>query len=213
VAAALRPPSAARLEFLGPLGGSRLVVATDGGRATAFRPAERQFDTAEGTPASMERLLGLPLDGERLVALLSGSPRCATVNAPAGAPWGGARRPGAGGTGSRPAGDLVFTADGEAPDAPPAGAVLRDREGGAIIARVEYADRPTLPGGCWPRGIRVRLPAQEVTLSLTALDGPAAARLADDLFAPPIPDGFEQRPIFGGPGDPALFGMEGSTGR
>src|SRR4030095_16720919 len=86
LAAALRPPGSARLEFLGPLGGPRLIVPTDGRPATAVLPAARpappvspgggQSDVAPARPASMRRLLALPIDGERLIALLSGKPPC-----------------------------------------------------------------------------------------------------------------------------------------
>lgn len=212
MAAALRPPASARLEFLGPVGGIRLVVATDGENATAILPPERQFDIAAGTPPSMQRLLGLPLDGSRLIALLSGAPMCPPESI----------RPG---TASRPPfpegrglvvtctpGDIVFSGVGGEPGQPLRTAALSDGGSGAIIAEVEYGDLLAGPDGPWPRDIRVKLPSTDVTIALTILDGPAAARLADTLFAPIIPDGFEHRPIFAQAGDPALYGVGHDTG-
>ena len=213
MAAALRPPSRARLEFLGPIGGPRLVLATDGQRATAIRPQERQFDITAGTPGSMKRLLGLPLDGARLIALLSGAPLCRAPGPSDEEASGTPVHHGPTEPVACPAGDVVVTeALGEGDEAL-RGAILRDAGTGAIIAEVEYGDRLPVPGGRWPRDIRVSLPPAEVTITLKALDGPAKARLQDELFAPVVPDGFEQRPLFGQADDPALYGAGDSWGR
>jgi hypothetical protein len=213
MAAALRPPSQARLEFLGPIGGPRLVLATDGQRATAVRPQERQFDITPGTPGAMKRLLGLPLDGERLIALLSGAPLCRAPGPSGDEALGTPARRGPPEPVACPAGDVVVTdALGEGDEAL-RGAILRDAGTGAIIAEVEYGDRLPVPGGRWPRDIRVSLPTAEVTISLKALDGPAKARLPDELFAPSVPEGFVQRPLFGQAEDPALYGTGDPWGR
>ena len=210
MAAALRPPSEARLEFLGPVGGPRLVVATDGAQATAILPAERRYDLTRATPDAMHHLLGLPLDGARLIALLSGVPLC-PLPAAAGAPstpatdlrWDAACA----------AGDIRFSGVFEAAGEPLREAVLSDAVSGAILAKVEYGDRFALPGGGWPRDIRMTLPSADVTITLTALEAPLAARLPDDLFAPSIPESFERSAIFGRPEDPALFGAADSGGQ
>lgn len=212
MAAALRPPAAARLEFLGPVGGTRLLVATDGERATAILPSERQFDIAPGTPASMDRLLGLPLDGERLIALLSGAPMCRPERVRRSAAQGPTPTTGGGELVACPPGDIGFSGVGGEPGGPLRSAALSDGGSGAIIAEVEYDDILAGPGGRWPRDIRLKLPLTDVAIKFTILDGPVAARLADDLFAPIIPDGFEHRPIFAGAGDPALYGAGHDTG-
>lgn len=198
MAAALRPPAQARLEFLGPVGGPRLVVATDGAQATAILPAERRYDLTPATPDAMHHLLGLPLDGARLIALLSGVPLCTLPAAPgvAAGAW----------EATCPAGDIRFSGVAEGPGGPLLEAVLFDSRSGAILAKLEYGDRFALPGGRWPRDIRMNLPKENVAISLRALEGPLAASLSDDLFAPSIPESFERRAIFGRPEDPALFG-------
>jgi hypothetical protein len=168
-------------------------------------PAERRYDLTPATPDAMHHLLGLPLDGARLIALLSGVPLCSPPAGPGAAsestPATDLQR-----EATCPAGDIRFLGIAEAPGGPLREAVLFDARSGAILAKVEYGDRFALPGGRWPRDIRMSLPSENVAISLRAIEGPLTANLTDDLFAPSIPERFERRPIFGRPEDPALFG-------
>lgn len=78
LAVAYRPPDRLRLEALGPAGGTRLVIATDGREATALLPGDRRYDRAAATPEGLERWTGLPLGAADLGALLQGKPPCGT---------------------------------------------------------------------------------------------------------------------------------------
>jgi hypothetical protein len=91
VAAAVRPPDHLRLEILGPLGGPRLVIATDGREAIAIDPTGRRYDRAAATAESLARITGLPLDAAGLVAALQGRVTCAPGATPADATPGRAR--------------------------------------------------------------------------------------------------------------------------
>jgi hypothetical protein len=89
VAAAVRPPDHLRLEILGPLGGPRLLLATDGREAIAIDPTGRRYDRAEATAEALGRITGLPLDPAGLVAALQGRVVCAPGVSAAGTAPGG----------------------------------------------------------------------------------------------------------------------------
>jgi hypothetical protein len=81
VAAAVRPPDHLRLEFFGPIGGARLVLAMDGWEAYALLPRQRLFDRARASPRALARLTGLKFESAALVALLRGQAPCAGTGA------------------------------------------------------------------------------------------------------------------------------------
>lgn len=76
-----------RLELLGPMGGPRVIIVSDGAMLQAVFPPQRVFARAEATPENMDVLLGLPLYPEQLLGLLMASP-------PADTAWRGTPRPG-----------------------------------------------------------------------------------------------------------------------
>src|SRR5882724_6196053 len=76
MAAALLPPERLRLEFFGPVGGARLIVAVDGADLLAIIPGERRYDAAPASAETLDRILGLPLNAAQVIALLSGRPMC-----------------------------------------------------------------------------------------------------------------------------------------
>lgn len=78
LAIAFRPPDRLRLEALGPAGGTRLVIATDGREATALLPGDRRYDRAPATADGLLRWTGLPLGAADLGALLQGKSPCGT---------------------------------------------------------------------------------------------------------------------------------------
>jgi hypothetical protein len=90
MAAAVQPPDHLRLEFFGPMGGARLLLATDGSEAYALLPRQRLFDRARASPRTLARLTGLRFEAAGLVALLRGQAPCAgTGDAPLPAGQGG----------------------------------------------------------------------------------------------------------------------------
>ncbi len=76
LAVAFRPPDRWRLEALGPAGGTRLVIATDGAEAIALLVGDRRYDRAPATAGGLSRWTGLPLGAADLGALLQGLPPC-----------------------------------------------------------------------------------------------------------------------------------------
>ena len=221
LAAALRPPGSARLEFLGPLGGPRLIVTTDGRHATAVLPSERQYDVAADRPASMRRLLGLPIDGERLIALLSGKPPCEPERAgsQAEAQGAGARLEDAGthdesGLFSCDQDGIRFAGRRALPDGLMRRVALLDLKDGAVVAEIDY-EAASAPGADapWPRALDIDLKESRTRIHLEILEGPAKGPLADDLFAPDLPEDFARRAIFAAPGDPAFYAPAGGGAR
>ncbi|HKQ98995.1 MAG TPA: hypothetical protein VJV75_14060, partial [Candidatus Polarisedimenticolia bacterium] len=143
LAVAFRPPDRLRLEALGPAGGTRLVIATDGAEAVALLVSDRRFDRAPATPEGLARWTGLPLGATDLGALLQGKPPCGTS--------------------------------------------VRDTGAGASIdLRCEIGS-----GERWAGRVSAGSPDAEPRLVLTRSGDPVPARLADALFAPEIPPGFE----------------------
>ena len=62
-----------RLEVLGPVGGPRAIIASEGLTLQVVFPPQRVFARGLATPAGMEVLLGLPVRPGRFLALLTGS--------------------------------------------------------------------------------------------------------------------------------------------
>jgi hypothetical protein len=141
LAVAFRPPDRLRLEALGPAGGTRLVIATDGAGATALLVADRRFDRAPATAEGMARWTGLPLGPADLGAILQGKPPCG-------------------------------------------GAVIGNAPGAAPCAIRCLADPPEP----WSRSIDATGARR---IELVRVGEAAPARLADSLFAPEVPAGFE----------------------
>jgi hypothetical protein len=75
----------------------------------------------------------------------------------------------------------------------------RDAPITCVVGNVRYSvDR-----GAWPEHIEISMARPPRSIRLHRVDGPAPAHLADDLFAPPVPEGFDRRDLFGehGPAD------------
>jgi len=209
VAVALLPPDRLRLEFFGPVGGPRLILASDGTTVRILRPADRAFDSAEATVSSMDRLLGLPLDGRQILALLKARPMCDPevtehqVMTKAAATFG---RTLAWYEVTCPPDDIRYEARCE-----DRGGILRQatvREGisGAMILQVEYGDHEEGLGPRWPRRIRLRMERARATVTLSALEGPEAGDVPEEIFSPPVPEGFERRSLFVSLAAPGLLG-------
>lgn len=216
VAVALQPPDRLRLELLGPVGTPRAVLCMAGARALVFLPAERAYDRGEAGPGKPGSILGLPLDAARLIALLTGRPMCAAeaaghlVKTRAAAALG---RTVAWYEVTCPPGEIRYRARAQ-----DRGGVLREatiREGisGAMILGVEYDGHEEGPGPRWPRRIRLRQHRESTTLTLTALEGPWAGDLPEGMFAPPVPEGFEERPIAFSFSAPGPVGSSAEGGR
>jgi hypothetical protein len=216
LAVALLPPARFRLEFFGPAGGPRLIIASDGTDLTALLPGDRTYDREDPGPAAMDRLVGLPLDGGQFVSLLTGRPMCQPevtehqVMTKAAATFG---RTLSWYEATCPPGEVRYQARSE-----DRGGVLRQatvREGisGAIILEVEYGDHEEGLGPRWPRRIQLKLAREHATVLLAALEGPGADEVPDAIFAPPIPDGFEKRPLSLSLPAPGLLGSTADGGR
>jgi hypothetical protein len=209
MAVALLPPDRLRVEFYGPVGGPRLVVAVEGSRALALLPSRKAFDNGPATPATLDRLLGVPLDAEDLIALLTGRPMCSQQAAEQAVL-------------SKPAVTFGRTLSWYEVTCPPGdiryrarcaerGGVLREatvQEGisGAMILAVEYEDHQDGRGPRWPRRMRIRLARRGTTVSLSALEGPVPSDLPVSIFSPPVPGGFERRPLLVSLDEPGLLG-------
>lgn len=184
LAAAVAPPASLRLEVLGPAGGARLVLATEGTRATALLVSGRRYDVVPATPAAFEAWTGLPLGPAALVALLSGRAPCGTDSTRAGD--------------ADPCAGLRFHPRGI--EATGCSGALENRDGAVLATLACSGDDPR----GWPEHIRVELPARGRSLDLRRTDGPSAALLPEALFDPEIPDGFERADLFRDPASPLL---------
>src|SRR5439155_21591130 len=74
---AIVPPDRMRLEFFGPVGGPRVIVAASPGEIVTLLPSARAYERAPSSSAAIDRILGLPVDVPGVVALLTGRPMCA----------------------------------------------------------------------------------------------------------------------------------------
>jgi hypothetical protein len=176
LAAAIVPPDRLRLESLGPAGGTRLLLVTDGARALAVIVPERRYDVAEASPASLERWTGLPLGPAALVRLLEEGRPCA-------------------GEGDDACRGLVFRPPAAGSAAvPPCGGLLLDDPGARTRAAIECE---AAEGSTWPRRLRITLPASGRSIELRRSQGPAASDLSVALFSPEAPPGFERVPLLG----------------
>src|SRR5439155_23132515 len=77
VAVAILPPDRLRLEFFGPVGGPRVIVAASSDETVALLPSARAYERTRSSADAIERILGMPVDVPGLVALLTGRPMCA----------------------------------------------------------------------------------------------------------------------------------------
>jgi hypothetical protein len=194
---ALLPPSRLRLEFFAPVGNPRLIVTTDGATATALLPARRAYDHAPATAETMERLVGVPLAAEDLIALLTGRPMCRPeavdqqVNTRSAPLFGGTV---AWYEVTCPPGDIRYQAVRQERGGLLERATIREGISGAMMLEVEYGDHEAGSGPRWPRQIRLHLARQQAKVTLTAIDGPWRREIAEEIFAPAIPDNFERRP-------------------
>lgn len=197
MAAAIVPPNRIRLEFFGRVGGPRLIVATDGTMVTALIPPRRIYDRREVSPQTMEHLLGVPLGATRLIALLTGQPMCrweATIQL---------LKTRAAATFGRtldwfeiecPPGDIRYRAFSKERGGLLERATVREGISGDMILEVEYGDHLEGETSRWPRQIRLQLKRMRSTVTLKAIEGPVAGDVAEDIFAPRIPESFERRP-------------------
>ena len=213
LAVSIVPPDRLRLEFFGPVGGPRLVLAAVAESMLVLRPGERSFERSSATPSALERLLGVPIGAGDFAALLQGTPMC---------PAGTARvdvktRPAA--TFGRtvawyevtcPPGDFRYEARCAERGGTLVGATVREGIGDAIILEVQYGDYEKGLGPRWPRQIRVRLPRRGASVMLAAVEGPWPGDIPETIFTPEIPEGFQERSIDPSPGTPGLFMTEES---
>ncbi len=212
MAVALMPPDRIRFEFLGPVGGPRLIVAADDGNATALLPAERVYERADGSPGSFERLLGLPLDAGGMIALLTGQPMCRAeaaeqvLHTRTAATFG--RTP-AWYEVVCPPGEIRYQARSQERGGVLQGATVREGTSGAMILEVEYGDHEEGQGPRWPHQIRLRLARRQTTVSLSVIDGPRASDPEASMFTPPVPSDFTPRADLLSIPVPGLLGSTG----
>ncbi len=196
LAVTLLPPDRLRLEFFGPAGGPRLVVAASRDSALALRPSERVYERAEPSARALGGLLGVPLDPAGLVALFTGRPMCppeavrVEVQTRPAATFG---RTVAWYEVTCPPGEVRYQARCAERGGTLLSAVVREGISGAIILEVEYGDYEKSLGPRWPRQIRVRLPRRGAAVELAAVEGPWARNISEEIVAPDIPEGFRER--------------------
>lgn len=209
MAAALLPPDRVRLEFFPPVGGPRLIIASDGSTTTALMPADRVYARQPTTREMMERLFGLPLEGEGLIALLTGQPMCSPDEADQQV------RSGSAGTFGRrpswyeiecPPAEVRYLARSQERGGDLEEATLREGLSGDMIVEIAYDDYVEQAGARWPRRIIMALARNSTTVLLTAIDGPQPGVLAGEIFAPTIPAGFAMQPRLSNLPAPGLLG-------
>ncbi len=209
MAAVLVPPDRLRLEFFGPVGGAHLVVAASGGESIVLSPRERAWDRGPASAVGMERLIGVPLAPFDLVALLTGRPMCTeteasqTVRTRPAATFG---RVHTWFDVSCPPGEIRYLARCRERGGLLETATVREGISGAMILEVEYGDHVEGSGQRWPKEIEIRVARRNTTVSLRAVDGPWAGPIQDSLFAPPVPEQFERRPLIASLTAPGLLG-------
>jgi hypothetical protein len=209
MAAALLPPNRIRLEFFPPVGGARLIVASDGSTTTALMPIDRVYARQPTTPEIMEHLLGLPFEGEGLIALLTGQAMCAPDVADqqvrSGKPATFGRRPSWYEIECPPA-DVRYLARSPERGGDLKEATIREGLTGDMILKVVYEDYVERAGARWPRRILMKLARTGSRVTLSAIDGPQPGFLAGDIFAPAVPAGFELNPRLSTLPAPGLLG-------
>jgi hypothetical protein len=198
MAVALVPPDRLRLEFFGPIGGPRLVVAVNADRVLALFPRDRIWDGGEASAAWMDRLVGVPLAPSDLVALLTARPMC---------PQGLEEQH----VQTKPAVTFGRTLTWYDVTCPPDEiryrarckergglldvATVREGLSGAMILEVEYGDHIQNSGPRWPKEIRIHVAQRQTMVALEALEGPTINHVQDSVFAPAVPESFARRPI------------------
>ena len=209
MAAVLSPPDRLRLEFFGPVGGARLVVAASGGQAVVLSPHERAWDRGPAPAVGMERLIGVPLEPFDLVALLTGRPMCSetetsqTVRTRPAATFG---RVHTWYDVSCPPGNIRYLARCRERGGLLETATVREGISGAMILEIEYGEHIEGSGHRWPREIEIHIAKRGMTISLRAVDGPWEGPIQDSLFAPSVPEQFERRPLIASLTAPGLLG-------
>jgi hypothetical protein len=209
MAAALVPPDRLRLEFFGPVGGPRLVVAVSDDRVLALSPRDRTWDGGEASAASMERIVGLPLSPSDLVSLLTARPMCPQgdeeqrVRTKAAATFG---RTLAWYDVTCPPDEIRYKARCKERGGLLEAVTVREGLSGAMILEAEYGDHVESDGHRWPRDIGIRVVRRQTTVTLEALEGPTPAHVEDGVFTPTVPGTFQRRPILISLGTPGLLG-------
>ena len=195
LAVTLVPPDRLRLEFMGPVGGPRLVIAAGKDRAISLRPGERLYEQSASPAGVLDGILGVPLDAAGLVSLFMGRPMCppeavrVEVQTRPAATFG---RTLSWYTVSCPPGDVRYQARCAERGGALLSAVVREGITGAIILEIEYGDYERGLGPRWPRQIHVRLPRREASVELSAVEGPWARNVPEEVVSTAIPDGFRE---------------------
>jgi hypothetical protein len=216
MAVAILPPDRIRLEFFGPVGGPRVIVAASSGQTVALLPAARAYEKTTTSADAIDRILGMPVDVPGLIALLTGRPMCAQESMRVEVM-------------TRPAATFGRTLSWYQVSCPPADvryqARCEDRGGtllsatvsegitGAIILEAEYGDYEKGLGPRWPRHVKLRLLRKEATVQLAAVEGPWASDVPESIFAPEVPAGFVSRTLSLFPAGPGLPGGEAGLTR
>jgi hypothetical protein len=211
LAVAILPPDRLRLEFFGPVGGPRAIFVASSARTVALLPGERTYGESSSSAAAVDRFLGVPVDVPGLVALLTARPMCAQesmhaelMTRPAAAfgrtlSWFEV---------SCPPGDIRYQARCEERGGALLSATVSEGISGAIILEADYGDYVKGLGPRWPREVRLRLPRKDTAVQLAAVEGPWASDIAESIFSPEIPEGFERRDLSLFPDDSGLWGAQ-----
>ncbi len=214
IAAALLPPDRVRLEFFGPVGGARAVLVADTTEILAILPGDRVYDRSPATPANLERIFGLPLPASQLSALLMGRPFCPAESVRDRLETRSAAtfaRTLAWHTIDCPPAEVLYQARGESRGLV-RDAVIRDAGTGAIILRVEYEGGGNRTESVGPSVLRLKFERDGAEVVLKAEEGPMSAPVAESLFIPPVPPGFERKSLSLSLSAPALHGSAAEAG-
>jgi hypothetical protein len=211
LAVAILPPDRLRLEFFGPVGGPRVIFAASSDRSVTLLPGERTYGESSSSASTVDKLLGVPVDVAGLVALLTARPMCPQesmqeeIRTRPAATFG---RTLSWVEVSCPPGEIRYEARSEERGGALLSATVSEGISGAIILEADYGDYEKGLGPRWPRQVRLRIPRKDSAVQLAAMEGPWASDLAESIFAPEIPEGFERRDLTLFPGDPGLWGAQ-----
>jgi hypothetical protein len=198
LAVALRPPDRLRLEVYGPGGSPRLVAASSGASLLALLPAEAAYDRLAANAEEFDRILGIPVDGAGLIALLTARPLCSSETARFEVATRSAATLGrtlAWYEVSCPPGEIRYQGQARERGGSVVHATIRDGISGAMILQVEYDDFEERTGTGWPRKIHLRLARDGGALTLEAAEGPHRSDIPEEVFEPLVPEAFERRPL------------------
>ena len=216
LAVAILPPDRLRLEFFGPVGGPRAIFAASSERSVTLLPGERAYGESSSSALTVDRFLGVPVDVPGLVALLTARPMCPQESMHEEL----RTRPAA--TFGRtlswvevscPPGEIRYQARCEERGGALVSATVSEGISGAIILEADYGDYEKGLGPRWPRQVRLRLPRKDAAVQLAAMEGPWVSDIAEAIFAPEIPEGFERRDLTLFPGDSGLWGAQAIQAR